>query len=127
MTPRPRREDFPGDALSFYEAEGLYLYHNYKVVSEREFQKWMQVYSRSNDWFYYHTETSYRSPSGFPDCVLVRSPEIIFAELKSCLVSAKVGKTQQEWLDALQACNLEVHLWRPSDIPEIMTRLKRPW
>ncbi len=112
--------------MVWIDLEAKYLHQNASVVSEREFQTWIMKYARVNDWLAYHTENSMRSPAGFPDCVFVRPPEIVFAELKSGLVSANVKPAQEEWLRNLAACELEVHLWTPRDIPEIQTRLRRP-
>lgn len=73
------------------------MYQNSKAVSEAEFQRWIMKYARANGWLSYHTENSKRSPAGFPDCVFVRPPELVFAELKSLRLSAKVSEAQQEW------------------------------
>jgi len=61
--------------------------------------------------------------AGFPDCVLVRPPRLIFAELKS--ENGKVQPKQQEWLDILAQCpGAEVYLWRPSDFEQIVDILR---
>lgn len=116
----------PNQPTKLIEIEGLEIHQNGKQASEREFTKWCMHFARLNEWMVYHTEISIRSPAGFPDLVLLRPPELVFAELKSLKPSAKLGPVQQDWLRGLEACEVEVHLWTPSDIPQIIERLKRP-
>ena len=57
---------------------------------------------------------------GFPDLVLVKSPRLIFAELKR--EGAKPTEPQRAWLEALEAggCrDWEVYVWRPRDMETI--------
>lgn len=65
---------------------------------------------------------------GFPDCVLVRPPRLIFAELKA--EDGKLRPEQEEWLELLRECQrqaepygrllmAEVYVWRPSQFDEI--------
>lgn len=72
-------------------------------------------------WLQYHTYNSKRSAKGFPDLVLVRAPELVVAELKT--LRGKVSAEQQEWLDNLARCGVEVYVWRPSDLGEVYARL----
>ena len=60
---------------------------------------------------------------GYPDLTLVRAPELIFAELKA--ENGRLSPEQRAWLDALAACGVETHVWRPSDWDEIHARLTR--
>lgn len=62
-------------------------------------------------WRHYHTHRSEKSPSGFPDLVLVRRPRVIFAELKSD--RGTLTDAQRAWLDELRACGQEAYVWRP--------------
>jgi hypothetical protein len=55
--------------------------------------------------------------------VLVRPPEIIFAELKT--LRGRVRPEQTVWLGMLAACGLETYIWRPSDLDEVCVRLAR--
>jgi hypothetical protein len=65
-----------------------------------------------------------RVEAGFPDLVLVRGPELIFAELKT--ETGRVSAAQREWLQALEHVpGVDVYLWRPSDFDEIVARLAR--
>jgi len=55
---------------------------------------------------------------GFPDLLLVRSPRLIVAELKSQDAPAELPLSQRAWLAAFHEI-AERHVWRPSDLPEI--------
>lgn len=88
--------------------------------------------------------------AGFPDLVLVRGPELVFAELKTD--TGRIKAEQTEWITDLQAVSasvtalaehaqdqprmrrliaahglpcVEVYLWRPADFDEIVERLAR--
>lgn len=75
--------------------------------------------------------------AGFPDLVLVRGPELIFAELKT--EKGRLRAEQEAWLSDLQAVAsglraagepappavVDVYVWRPSDFDEINARLRR--
>jgi hypothetical protein len=86
---------------------------------------------------------------GFPDLVLVRGPELIFAELKT--KRGRVSPAQRDWLEALRVVGELVHItgddlkrrvpdlvamtlvlpvvdvyeWRPAELPAIEARLAR--
>ena len=93
-------------------------------MTEKEFLQQVRDLAKLCGWLVYHTYDSRRSPEGFPDLVLVRGNQIIFAELKS--ERGKARPEQRMWLDALEkVCNVEVHLWRPGDWNEIVERLGR--
>jgi VRR-NUC domain len=94
-----------------------------KAQSEAAFQQQVIQLSKYYNWISYHTHDSRRSAPGFPDLVLVRPPEILFVELKA--EKGRVRPEQQEWITALHACGLEVHLWRPSDFDVLHERLAR--
>jgi len=64
----------------------------------------------------YHTYRSTRSPSGFPDRVIVRE-RVIYAELKK--ERGKPTAAQSEWLTGLTKAGAEVYLWLPHDLEEI--------
>lgn len=90
--------------------------------TEAQFQRAIVELSQALGWLVYHTWSSVNSARGFPDLVLIKPPQLIYAELKS--QTGKVSTDQRKWLDHLMACGVEVYLWRPSDWPDIETRLK---
>ena len=90
--------------------------------SEKEFQARVIAEAELNGWLVYHTYDSRRSQKGFPDLVLVRDQETIFAELKS--ESGLLRGDQCKWRDALINAQQVWRLWRPSDINEILRILK---
>lgn len=100
------------------------------TITERDFEGQIRDLAKLFGWKYYHTWRSIHSPAGFPDCVFVRPPRLIFAELKS--EKGQVSEKQQEWLDALYCVSTlgrnnyvpEVYLWHPSQIEEIAEILR---
>lgn len=117
-----------------------------KAGSEAAFQRQVIQLAGFYSWRVYHTHDSRRSQAGFPDLVLVRGPELIFAELKTD--TGRVRPEQQEWIRALQAVSaavtlevdaanaaqaaprarppaVDVYLWRPADFDELHARLAR--
>lgn len=114
--------------------------------SEAHFQRQVEQLATFYGWRHYHTHDSRRSAPGFPDLVLVRGVELIFAELKTD--KGRVRPEQAEWHDALrEICEavdfatsiaegvdvvhdqllprVEVHLWRPADFSSLHARLAR--
>ena len=90
-------------------------------MTEKAFEAKVKKLARDNGWMYYHTWRSYHSPAGFPDCVMVRPPKIIFAELKS--QRGKLSPQQEEWITRLYCCrskDIRVYTWRPSDWDKIV-------
>lgn len=95
-----------------------------KAQTEAQFQTQVEQLAAFYGWdLVYHTHDSRRSHKGWPDLVLCRPPEIIFAELKGA--KTRVSPEQRAWLDALTACGLEAHLWRPGDFEALHERLAR--
>lgn len=117
-----------------------------KAGGEAAFQRQVEQLAAYYGWRSYHTHNSQRSAPGFPDLVLVRDLELIFAELKTEKGRASVA--QQEWIKALGAVSsrlfeyvagsydvrdpnlsrppcVDVYLWRPSDFDELHARLAR--
>jgi len=83
-------------------------------ITEKQFEGQVKDLAKIYGWMYYHTWRSIHSPAGFPDCLMVRPPRLIFAELKS--EKGVVSPKQQEWLDILkQIPSAEVFLWRADD------------
>lgn len=119
-----------------------------KAGSEAAFQQQVVNLAGFYAWRAYHTHDSRRSQAGFPDLVLVRGPELIFAELKTD--KGRVRPEQQEWIAALEHVSrnyrnaielleedvadgthdptdgcVDVYLWRPADFDELHARLAR--
>lgn len=122
---------------------------------EAEFQSQVVEYARLNGWrLIYHTWNSERSEPGFPDLVLVRGSELVFAELKA--QNGRVSQEQLNWNLGLTCVSeavreavavvvsgvpdgavatpvsarhglprVEAHIFRPSDWPEIESTLRR--
>jgi VRR-NUC domain len=85
-------------------------------IAERDFMQTVIDAARVTGWLVYHTFHSKRSPSGFPDLVLVRE-RVVFAELKAA--KTRITTEQMRWLDALDEAGGEVYLWRPDEWDEI--------
>ena len=113
-----------------------------KAGSEAAFQQQVVNLAQLYAWRCYHTHDSRRSQAGFPDLVLVRGAELIFAELKT--QSGRVRTEQTEWIQALTDVaagvsrlwdqgaghatpdtSVEVFLWRPDDFDRLHARLAR--
>ena len=90
------------------------------AASEKEFQALVVECAKLRGWRHYHTHDSRRSPSGFPDLVLVRD-RVLYRELKT--ERGKVSKDQKEWIGALNAARQDAKVWRPKDWNEILTEL----
>ena len=111
-------------------------------MTEKDLEYQVKDLAKIFHWKYYHTWRSIHSPAGFPDCVMVRPPRLIFAELKS--EKGKLSDKQKEWLEALITTQeayknklrgllpidmeipspFEVYLWRPEDFEEIAECLR---
>jgi hypothetical protein len=92
-------------------------------ITESEWQGWVELTARTFGWRPYHTRRSEGSNAGFPDLVLVRGEELVFAELKN--ERGKVTAAQQEWLDDLaRVPAVEVVVWRPSQQDDVIERLR---
>ena len=83
-------------------------------MPERSLQEQVRQMCRQLGIRFYHTHTSRFSPRGFPDCVMVSPPKLMFRELKR--QTAKPTKEQQQWLVELRACGVDAGVWRPLDL-----------
>jgi hypothetical protein len=93
------------------------------LISETKFQAEIYELAKKFGWLYYHTHRSDKSPSGFPDCIMLRGQRMIVAELKS--QEGIVSETQQQWLNAFAAIHgNEVWVWRPDDFSDIVEIMK---
>lgn len=91
--------------------------------SEGDFQTRVCAAAKLFGWWWHHHTISKYSVGGWPDLVLIRGHEAVFAELKK-----QVGRTtpvQDDVIAKMRAAGLEVHVWRPSDWEEIVARLRR--
>lgn len=112
--------------------------HDARKMTERDFKNLVVELAKRGGWLVHHDLPSQRfsgawstlvqGDTGFPDLVLVRAPKwgqltpaVIFAELKT--EHGRVRDDQTLWLDALQAAGITAHVWRPSDLPEIVNTL----
>jgi len=93
------------------------------AVPESEFLQQVKDLAKLCGWLVYHTLDSRGSDAGFPDLVLVRRGRVVFAELKS--ETGKATPMQQRWLIELGNAGAAVHLWRPSDWPQIEAVIAR--
>lgn len=93
------------------------------AISEKAWQEQVVQLAALYGWKHYHPFDSRRSVSGWPDLVLVRPPELLIVELKTD--RGRIRPPQQEWLDALAMCGVEVAVWRPRDFEQVHDRLRR--
>ncbi len=81
-------------------------------MTEAQLQDAIIAMAKLFGWRVYHTHDSRHSASGFPDLVLVRGRELIFAELKS--EAGRLSPEQDAWLAALQDTRrVTVAVWLP--------------
>jgi hypothetical protein len=73
-------------------------------------------------WRVYFTYDSRRSPSGFPDLVLLKADQALFRELK--VAGGRLSVEQREWGEALTAAGLDWQLWTPADWDAIGAQLR---
>ncbi len=101
-------------------------------MTEAEFQRQVVQLAKMGGWLVMHTRpainksgkwsTPIQGHRGFPDlCMTHATRGTIFAELKA--EKGRVSEEQKAWIDALKESGEEVHLWRPSQIDEIVERL----
>lgn len=99
------------------------------AISEKAFQSAVLRVAKGYGWAGYFTKDSRRSPSGFPDLVLVRPPSAtqpgtaLFWELKSA--DGIVTLQQAHWLRLLgQVTRVEADIWRPEEWESMVARLR---
>ena len=92
--------------------------------SEAAFQMAVVKLARSNNWLWYHTHDSRRSPSGFVDGVLAKAGQPLYmVELKTD--AGQVTPAQAAWLTTLERCaGVISEVWRPSMWEEIGAKLR---
>jgi hypothetical protein len=92
-------------------------------VTERQWQAIVLELATLYGWTHFHVYDSRRSDPGWPDLTLVRTPELVFAELKTD--RGRLTPAQVRWLQLLTDCGQETHGWRPRDLDVVHERLKR--
>lgn len=90
-------------------------------MTEREWQSFVVDLAGSSGWWTYHTFDSRRSTAGFPDLVLVRGGELIFAELKRD--GGRPTPEQLAVLLMLRGAGQTAVVWTPADEAEVVARL----
>lgn len=129
------------------------------TLSEAAFQAQVEGLARFYGWRIYHAPDNkprgatggrdgrQRVTAGFPDLVLLRPPELIFAELKA--ERGVIAPAQAKWIAELEEVAravsfaaataeanaagysrelgpaVDVYVWRPSDFDEVNARLSR--
>ncbi len=102
-------------------------------MNEAEWQSQVIDLARLYGWTCAHfrpakTEKGWRTPvqadgKGFPDLVLVRKGDLIFAELKA--EKGRLSPEQTDWLEQLgQVEGIDTYLWRPSHFDAVNERLR---
>ena len=86
------------------------------AVSEKAFQATVVETAKLLGWRIFHVHDARRSEPGFPDLVLVRN-RVVFGELKT--QRGRLSAEQAAWIRDLREAGALVHVWRPSDWPEI--------
>jgi hypothetical protein len=102
-------------------------------ITEGQFLQQVIDLAHLNHWQVAHfrpamTSRGYRTPcqadaQGYPDLTMVRTRQLIFAELKRSPQSI-VTPTQYEWISSLKDAGATVYLWTPEDWDEIVKVLK---
>lgn len=92
------------------------------LMTERQFQDAVIELAKLRGWRVYHVPDSRRCEAGWPDLALWRPPRFLLAELKTD--KGKVRPIQQQTIDELRECGLEVYLWRPNMWSEIEATLR---
>src|SRR4026207_2150918 len=83
--------------------------------------EWMHIAPGLNERGRYRTPVSGPLGSGWPDLIMVRGSDLIAVELKS--EKGTITALQRRVLTTLEGALVEVHVWRPTDWPEIERRL----
>lgn len=103
-----------------------------RLIPEKQFQRDIQKLLDIHGWTSYHAADNIPRGGwianirpGFPDLTAVRAGRLIFAELKT--ETGRVSPAQLDWHEQLRAAGVEVFIWRPSDMEEILKVLVQHW
>lgn len=93
---------------------------------ERVFQAAVKAYAINRGWIVWETRDSRRSPSGDVDLRMlrVRDRRHVWAELKTDRRDSRLSPSQQWTLLGLRNAGFEAYCWRPSEVAEIVERLR---
>lgn len=101
-----------------------------RSISEREWQSHVCKIADLKGWRYYHPPDNrpvngriQKVVSGFPDLCLIKNNRMIFAELKR--ERGIVSEQQEDWIQAIKNCGIEVYVWRPSDLHDLVAILSK--
>lgn len=92
------------------------------VISEKEWMGQVIDLAQTFGWKHYHPWLSIHSAKGWPDLALCRE-RLILVELKTA--KGKVSPSQQDWLGALSTAGVEVYVWRPADLDDVVRVLRQ--
>jgi hypothetical protein len=92
-------------------------------LNEKDWLARVRSLAHTHGWQSYHTLHSQGSEPGWVDLVLLRGSTLKLVELKS--QTGRVTPAQRQWLDGLaQVETVQVHLWRPGDLAEVLAVLR---
>jgi len=92
-----------------------------QFASEAAFQAWVRELAEANGWDVSCWHSSRFSPAGFPDLVLIKPPYLLFRELKN--TGGALTADQQYKLELLHRCGMDVGVWWPEDMTDIVETL----
>ena len=101
-------------------------------ISESAFQAQLEHLLRLHGWKYTHFRpaqvrgrwmTPLVGDAGFPDLVATDGETVMFIEVKSAI--GRLSPGQKAWINFLQSAGMEVHVWRPVDLPAAVRRISR--
>lgn len=96
-------------------------------MTEAELQKAVFDLAKRYGWVTFHVPDSRRvTARGCPDLIMINELQsrVMFAELKTA--KGRLRPEQVFWIGVLEAANIEVHVWRPSDLVEVIPKVLRP-
>lgn len=94
-----------------------------RTISEEQWQDKVCAMASWLHWSWWHDNDSRRNKAGLPDLLVWGYGQFFMVELKK--ETGKLSPMQESQITALRAASVEVHVWRPSDSPEVEARLRR--